>query len=64
MPRLEVTQSSGKSPANLRKFRAFYEAYPGELGASPLESSPPSRRAAEIQQMPSVESFLLQALDL
>ncbi len=46
----------GTSPTNLRKFRAFYEAYP-EIQQTPSVESALSG-LAEIQQTPSVESLL------
>ena len=44
----------GCSPTNLRKFREFYRAYPEIQQAASVESIAPS----EIQQTPSVDSFL------
>jgi len=45
----------GTSPTNIRKFRAFYEAYP-EIQQTPSVESPVHRRRDQIQQTLSVAS--------
>lgn len=49
----------GISPTNLRKFRAFYEAYPGNQQISSVESAHGNQPGLEMQQTVSVESLLL-----